>query len=80
MKHKRPIITVETVKANAPMVEWFMGRVHVGTSNRQVCRMFFDRMKPHSYTRLARKAMYRLALHYHKRNFIEYAAVMSGKI
>jgi hypothetical protein len=60
-------------------IEWFLGRVHVGTSYLAVARNMRQRMNP-AMTKAERREVYRYALAVHRANRALYAAVTSGRL
>jgi hypothetical protein len=65
------------------VIDNIVDRLHVGTSNRQVIRAIWLKLKPASRTRKVRKERhraYRAALQRHAKNRELYVAVVSGNI
>lgn len=60
-------------------IEWYMGRIHVGTSALTVARDFWHRATKANFPRPVKRAVVRAALRCHDENRTLYARVMGGR-
>lgn len=78
MNNKRGALTQKQVAALKAYVTWKLRFVHVGTSNRDVLSLFYQKLIDLGATRKQRKIVYWHALKEHQRNRDLYAYVMGG--
>ena len=59
-------------------INWLVNRMHISTSDKNILRDFYERMKDKNYPSELRKNVYRYAIECHHKNMNNYIWIMGS--